>query len=226
MNYLDTTQAVFVDRPNRFIANILLDGRPEGCHVKNTGRCGELFLPGSKVIVQERAHSGRKTKFDLIAVYKGARLVNVDSQAPNRVFAQWLQTGGLFEHLTLLRPELRFGRSRLDFYIEGDNRRVFAEIKGVTLEDGGIARFPDAPTQRGIRHLSELTACVEAGFEALAVFIVQMKGVRCFEPNRAVHPDFGDALKKAEAAGVGVLAFDCTVSENSIDIADPVAVRI
>lgn len=232
MTYENIRRAVFLDRPNRFIAFIEIDGRREVCHVKNTGRCRELLLPGAEVFVQDvgrgfpDAPNARKTHFDLIAVRKGKRLVNIDSAAPNRVFAELVRSGGLFRDATLLRPEVRFGASRFDFYIEAGGRRAFVEVKGVTLEEDGVARFPDAPTERGVRHLRELISCREAGYGAYAVFIIQIKGVRYMEPNWATHAAFGDALRDAARAGVQVLAVDCDVTENSIAAADTVEVRI
>jgi len=224
MIYENIEPAVFIDRPNRFIANIEIGGRPEICHVKNTGRCRELLLPGAKVLVQKNESPSRKTGYDLISVWKGARLVNIDSAAPNKVFAEWVRAGRLFGDLTQLRPEARFGNSRLDFYVEANGRRAFAEVKGVTLEEAGVVRFPDAPTARGVKHLRELVSCVEAGFDAWAIFIVQMKGVSYFEPNWETHPAFGEVLRAAERAGVNLLALDCHVTETGITAADPVPI--
>jgi sugar fermentation stimulation protein A len=226
MRYENTEKACFIDRPNRFTANIALSGGIEACHVKTTGRLNELLVPGADVMVQRCEHKARRTRYDLIAVYKGTRLVNVDSQAPNRVFCEWLRGGGLFENLTLLSPERKFGSSRLDFYIEADGRRIFAEIKGVTLETDGVALFPDAPTERGLRHINELIKCVKAGFDAYAVFVVQMKGVRYFAPNLHAQPGFGKALGQALAAGVRLIALDCGVDESGIEINDFVDVRL
>jgi sugar fermentation stimulation protein A len=175
----------------------------EICHVKNTGRCRELLTHRAPVLVKETDSPARKTKYDLIAVYKGQRLVNMDSSAPNKVFAEWLQKGGLFQNITLLKPEQHFGGSRFDFYVEGDNRKAFVEVKGVTLEDNGVVRFPDAPTERGVKHLKELAACAKAGFEAYVVFIVQMKDVLYFEPNWTTHRAFGEALGRLPAKGSG-----------------------
>ncbi len=231
MTYDNIKRAVFLDRPNRFIANIEIDGKREVCHVKNTGRCRELLLPGASVLVQDvgrgipDAPNPRRTQFDLIAVRKGERLVNIDSSAPNKVFAEWIRSSGLFRNITLIRPEYRFGASRFDFYIEADGRRCLIEVKGVTLEEEGIARFPDAPTERGVRHLRELTAAVEAGYDAYAVFIIQMKGVRFLEPNWVTHVAFGDAMRDAGRAGVNILALDCVVTEDGITAADFVEVR-
>lgn len=232
MTYDNIKRAVFLDRPNRFIAHIELDGQRQVCHVKNTGRCRELLSPGVEVFVQDLGDTyhespiSRKTRYDLIAVRKDGRLINMDSAAPNKVFAEWVRSGGLFINVDMIKPETRFGSSRFDFYIEADGRRAFVEVKGVTLEEDGVVRFPDAPTERGVKHLRELISCREAGLEAYAVFIVQMKGAKYFEPNWATHPEFGSALKAAVGAGVGILALDCDVSENSITAREFVAVRL
>lgn len=226
MIYSDIRRAFFLERPNRFIARIELDGREEICHVKNTGRCRELLTPRANLLVQKCDTPDRKTKYDLISVWKGDRLINMDAAAPNRVFAEWAESSGYFPNLTLLKPEQRFGSSRLDFYLEADGRAAFAEIKGVTLEEDGIVRFPDAPTQRGVKHLLELQTCVSEGYDAYAVFIIQMKNVRYFEPNWVTHPAFGEALRQVEKAGVRILALDCAVSEDSIEAADLVEVRL
>ena len=224
MTYENIRGAVFLDRPNRFIANILLDGRQVVCHVKNTGRCAELLVPGAQVLVQLCDSPQRKTSCDLIAVWKGERLINVDSQAPNRVFGQWLADGGMGFTPTLIKPEHTHGDSRFDFYFEHDGVRAFAEIKGVTLEEDGIVRFPDAPTLRGLKHLNGLIRAVDEGFEAYAVFIIQMKGVKHFEPNRVTQPAFGEALKQARDAGVQLLALDCEVTESSLAASSPVKI--
>ncbi len=226
MVYQNMKRAVFIDRPNRFIATIELDGKHEVCHVKNTGRCRELLTPGAEIYVQEIRTPGRRTGCDLISVRKGDRLINMDSAAPNKVFAEWVVGGGLFENMTLLKPEQRFGNSRFDFYIEADGKRAFAEVKGATLEDNGVVRFPDAPTERGVKHLHELIGCVEAGYGAFLIFIIQMKGVAYLEANWATHPAFGEALRKAKLAGVRLLALDCRVTEESIAAGDFVEVRV
>jgi len=226
MVYQNMKRAVFINRPNRFIANIELDGRREVCHVKNTGRCHELLTPGAAVIVQQLHTPGRKTGYDLIDVWKGDRLINIDSAAPNKIFAEWVTSSRLFQNITLLKPEQRFGGSRFDFYIEADGRRAFVEVKGVTLEGNGVARFPDAPTERGVKHLHELISCVKNDFDAYLIFIVQMKGIKYVEPNWATHPAFGEALSEADKAGVHILALDCLVSEESITAEDYVEVRI
>lgn len=226
MTYEKIRRAVFLSRPNRFIANIELDGRAVVCHVKNTGRCRELLVPGADILVQISDAPGRRTGCDLIAVRKGGRLINMDAQAPNRVFGEYLASGGLGFVPALIRPECVHGDSRFDFYFETGGRRCFAEVKGVTLEDKGVVRFPDAPTERGVKHLRGLGRAVGEGFEAWAVFIVQMRGASYFEPNRATHPAFADALRDAAAAGVRILALDCDVTENSLAVRGPVEVRL
>ncbi len=219
MVYGKILPGVFQARPNRFIAHVEMGGRLEVCHVKNTGRCRELLVPGVKVWLEESANPARKTKYDLIAVEKarpeGSLLINMDSQAPNKVFGEWAAAGGLGFVPTLLRPETTYGNSRFDYYWEwsqeGEARRGFWEVKGVTLEEGGTARFPDAPTLRGVKHLEELVLARQAGCEAGVCFIVQMAGMDHVEPNDATHPEFGAALRRAAQAGVEVLALECAV---------------
>lgn len=224
MTYPNIHPALFLARPNRFIAEIELNGRKEICHVKNTGRCRELLLPGTKIYVQQFEGGTRKTRFDLIAVHKGDRLINMDSQAPNRVFREWCPS--FFPALTTVRPECRYGQSRLDFYLEAGERKIFAEVKGVTLEENGVALFPDAPTERGIRHLEELCSCAAEGYEAYAVFIIQMKDVRYFTPNIKTHAAFGEALARAAQKGVQVLALDCRVTPDSLSVRQQVPVYL
>lgn len=226
MTYDNIFEAVFLDRPNRFIAHVLLDGEKQVCHVKNTGRCRELLVPGAAVYVQKAANPARKTAYDLIAVWKGGRLINMDAAAPNKVFAEWLSAGGPGFVPELIRPECVHGDSRFDFYFEHGGKRAFAEVKGVTLEEDGVVRFPDAPTERGVKHLRGLIRCVEEGFEAYAVFIIQMKGVKFFEPNRATHPEFAQALAQAARAGVKLIALDCFVTKDSLTAGEPVAIRL
>ena len=215
MTYSNISGAVFVDRPNRFIAHVELDGHLQVCHVKNTGRCRELLVPGARVLVQRIDKPGRKTDLDLIGVWKGQRLINMDAAAPNRVFAEWALAGGFLPGLTLLKAEAVHGDSRFDFYLEAGPRRGFVEVKGVTLEEDGVVRFPDAPTERGVKHLRGLERCVQEGYQAWAVFVIQMEGVRHFSPNWATHPQFGQALIQAQSAGVRLLAMDCHVTETS-----------
>lgn len=219
MKYERITQGSFLERPNRFLAYAELAGKREVVHVKNTGRCAELLTPGAVIYVQESDNPERKTKWDLIAVEKGDRLVNMDSQIPNRVVQEWIEAGNLFEDVRLVKPETVYGNSRFDLYVEtGDNRKIFIEIKGVTLEEDGVVRFPDAPSERAVKHLGELMQAVKEGYEAYVFFVIQMKDVRYFTPNRETHPAFCDALKRASAAGVRVLAYDCVVDSDSITI--------
>lgn len=219
MKYERITQGSFLERPNRFLAYAELAGKREVVHVKNTGRCAELLTPGTVIYVQESDNPERKTKWDLIAVEKGDRLVNMDSQIPNRVVQEWIEAGNLFEDVRLVKPETVYGNSRFDLYVEtGDNRKIFIEIKGVTLEEDGVVRFPDAPSERAVKHLGELMQAVKEGYEAYVFFVIQMKDVRYFTPNRETHPAFCDALKCARAAGVRVLAYDCVVDSDSITI--------
>ncbi len=224
MLYERMHRATFLSRPNRFIANVELEGQPVVCHVKNTGRCRELLVPGAEVWIQHAASDQRKTAYDLIAVRKGDRLINMDAAAPNAVLGEWLRQGGLLPRPTLVRPEAKRGASRLDFYVESAQRRAWIEVKGVTLEEDGHVRFPDAPTERGIKHLLELEGCVRDGYEAYAVFVVQMEGVKDFAPNWQTHAAFGEALCHAARCGVGVLALDCTVTPESLSIRQPVPV--
>ncbi len=224
MQYQTVRQARFLARPNRFIAQVELDGQEETVHVKNTGRCRELLIPGRTVWLAEGDNPARKTRYDLIAVDKDGLLVNMDAQAPNKVFAEWAAGGQFVPHLTLLRPETTWGQSRFDFYWEAGERRGFVEVKGCTLEEEGHARFPDAPTERGVKHLRELIACREAGYEAAVCFVIQMAGMTAFSPNDATHPAFGDALRDAHAAGVTILAQCCRVEPHRLTMANAVPV--
>lgn len=226
MTYSNISGAVFVDRPNRFIAHVELDGHLQVCHVKNTGRCRELLVSGARVLVQRIDKPGRKTDLDLIGVWKGQRLINMDAAAPNRVFAEWALAGGFLPGLTLLKAEAVHGDSRFDFYLEAGPRRGFVEVKGVTLEEDGVVRFPDAPTERGVKHLRGLERCVQEGYQAWAVFVIQMEGVRHFSPNWATHPQFGQALIQAQSAGVRLLAMDCHVTETSLAIRAQVPIKL
>ena len=231
MIYLSVRRGQFLTRPNRFIAHVELDGAPVVCHVKNTGRCRELLVPGHTVWLAEGDSPARKTQYDLIGVEKptprGLLPVNMDAQAPNRVFGEWAAAGGLGFLPSLLRPETRFGDSRFDFYWEdGPERRGFWEIKGVTLEEDGVARFPDAPTLRGVKHLEELIRAREAGYETGVCFVVQMPGMRWVEPNDATHPQFGQALRRAAQAGVRVLALGCRVEPDRLEITGEVPVKL
>lgn len=224
MRYERMRKARFISRPNRFVAMVELGGQEVVCHVKNTGRCRELLVPGATVYLQKAASPDRKTAYDLIAVQKGSRLINMDAAAPNQVFGEWARAGNLLPDPTLVKAEARRGTSRLDFYIESAQRKAWVEVKGVTLEENGHVRFPDAPTERGVKHLRELEACVRDGYEAYAVFVVQMEGVIDFSPNWQTHPAFGEALVHAAQSGVRVLALDCTVTPDSLAIRKSVPV--
>lgn len=224
MKYDKIIEASFQSRPNRFLAKVLIDGKEDIAHVKNTGRCKELLIPGVKVFLQEHDNPNRKTKYSLIGVMKDKILVNLDSQAPNRVVGEWLNAGGIFKSPDLVKPEKTYGNSRFDFYIEKGNQKAFVEVKGVTLEEDGIARFPDAPTERGKKHVEELCKCIKEGYEAYVIFVIQMKGIRQFEPNDKTHQEFGDTLRKAKDAGVHIMALDCIVTENQLIIDQEVPV--
>lgn len=226
MQYGKILPARFLARPNRFVARVEAEGQELVCHVKNTGRCRELLVPGATVWLEESPNPNRKTKFDLIAVEKGERLINMDAQAPNQVFGEWAAAGGFREGLTLLRPETTYGSSRFDFYWESSKSRGFVEVKGVTLEEDGVVRFPDAPTLRGVKHLEELILAHEAGYEAAVCFVIQMGDVRWFAPNDATHPEFGQALRKAATAGVEVLAMDCAVTPQTLTMGKPVPIKL
>ena len=227
MQYRGTIlSAEFLRRPNRFIAVCRLDGEEVTVHVKNTGRCKELLVPGAVVLLEQSGNPARKTAYDLVSVWKGERLINMDANAPNAVAAEWIKNGGLGFVPTLLRPETVCGDSRFDFYLEHDGHPAYAEVKGVTLEDDGVVRFPDAPTERGVKHLNGLAALARQGIEAYVIFIVQMQDVKHLEPNTATHPAFAEALRNAAEAGVRVLAVDCTVTETGITARKPVPVHI
>lgn len=224
MKYERISKGTFLERPNRFIAYAELDGKTEVIHVKNTGRCAELLIPGASIYVQESDNPVRKTKWDLIGVEKGSRMINMDSQVPNLVVKEWIESGHLTSDIRMVRPETAYGNSRFDLYVETGSSRIFIEVKGVTLEEEGVVRFPDAPSDRAVKHLQELEKAVREGYEAYVFFVIQMKGVRYFTPNMDTHPAFCEALKSAKAAGVNILAYDCRVSGDQIEIADPVPV--
>lgn len=224
MQYKTTVLGRFIDRPNRFIAHVAIDGQKQVVHVKNTGRCKELLVPGAAVYLEGNDDPKRKTAWDLIAVEKGGRLINMDSQAPNRVFEEWVRDGNFLPDVTLLRPETRFGDSRFDFYLEAEGKRHFVEVKGVTLEEDGIVRFPDAPTERGVKHLEELICAREQGYESWVCFVIQMSDVKCFEPNDRTHPQFGQVLRRTARAGVHILALECRVTPEYLEISRPVPV--
>lgn len=219
MKYAEIVSAEFIERPNRFIAYVDLMGERTKVHVKNTGRCRELLTDHAKVYLERSGKADRSTAYDLVAVEKGDRLVNMDSNAPNRVAGEWLRAGGLYRDVSLVKPEKTFGSSRFDFYVESTSgRRAYIEVKGVTLEREGVAAFPDAPSERALKHVEELIEARRQGFEAYLLFVIQMKGVCRVEPNWDTQPAFGEALKLARREGVRLLAYDCLVRENSLEL--------
>ena len=226
MHYENMEPAVFLSRPNRFVAYVEQAGKQEICHVKNTGRCRELLIPGAELYVQRSDNPARKTALDLISVKKGAQWVNMDSQAPNKAAAEWLKNGGLGTKEILIRPEYKYENSRFDFYLETEGRKAFMEVKGVTLEEDGTARFPDAPTERGVKHIRELMRCLDDGYEAYILFVIQMKGVHAFEPNDRTHPAFGETLREAAGKGVRILAYDCLVKPDEMTIDQRIEVHL
>ena len=226
MRYSSVRSGIFLTRPNRFVAEVDLGGEVVLCHVKNTGRCRELLIPGTTVYLNEASSTKRKTKFDLIAVEKQGRLINMDAQAPNSVFREYAEQGRFLPNITLLRPEYRLGSSRFDFYLEQGNARHLVEVKGVTLEENGVVRFPDAPTERGVKHIRGLISALDKGFSCWICFVIQMSEVKCMLPNDETHPDFGRALRAAKCAGVHILALACDVTPDSLVIARDVPVQL
>lgn len=224
MKYERIYEGTFLERPNRFIAYIVIDGRKEIVHVKNTGRCAELLIPGATVYVQRAENTERKTKWDLIGVIKNGRMINMDSQVPNIAVKEWLEKGKLFRKPLSVRQEYTYGNSRIDLYVETENRKILLEVKGVTLEEAGVVRFPDAPSERAVKHVEELVKAVKEGYEAYVLFVVQMEGVKFFTPNRDTHPAFCEALIKAAKFGVHVMAVDCHVEKDEIEIRKQVPV--
>jgi len=220
MRYNNIKKATFLERPNRFIANGLVEGEKEVIHVKNTGRCRELLVPGAEIYLEEFDNPNRKTKWDLIAVKKGDVLINMDSQAPNKVVGEWLldNDNADFQNITLIKPEAKYKSSRFDFYLETEEKKIYVEVKGVTLEVNGVAKFPDAPSLRGVKHIEELMYAKEEGFEAYVIFLVKMKGIDYFTPNHETHPEFKEVLIKAKEKGVKLLAYDCIVKPDELNI--------
>lgn len=215
MRYKHVINGKFEDRPNRFIAHVWVDGVLETVHVKNTGRCKELLLPGSDVILEVSDNPNRKTKYDLIAVYKeGLGLVNIDSQAPNKVVAEWLKS----QEYTLVKPEYTYGKSRIDFYMEKDDEKYLMEVKGCTLEIDGVGYFPDAPTERGVKHLKELTEAVKKGYHCAIAFVIQMEGITKVLPNETTHKAFKEAYDEAKEAGVQVYFLCCKAEQDLLEI--------
>lgn len=222
MRYGEIITGTFVARPNRFIAHVRLQGEEVVCHVKNTGRCRELLRPGVRVWLEKGTNPNRKTAYDLVTVEKDGRLVNMDAQAPNRIFGEW--ANNLEPGIIRVCPEVFFEDSRLDFLLETEQGKHYVEVKGVTLEENGHVLFPDAPTERGVRHLHTLIQAVEQGYRATVFFVVQMADVLDFYPNDKTHPEFGQALRKAAAAGVQVLAYTCRVTPEEVTIDCPIPV--
>ena len=215
MRYSNITRGTFLDRPNRFIAHVELDGRRETVHIKNTGRCRELLLPGAEVWLTAPGTEGRKTKYDLVTVRKGnGLLVNIDSQAPNVVVREWLERQGY----DVIIPEYTYGDSRIDFYMERGRERTLMEVKGCTLEIDGTGYFPDAPTDRGVKHLRELAKAVKAGYRAAIAFAIQMDGITEVRPNVQTHPEFGTAMEEAAAAGVEIIFLPCHVEPDGLAV--------
>lgn len=225
MIYKNICTGKFISRPNRFIAEVEISGEIKICHVKNTGRCKELLVPGATVFLEKSDNLARKTEYDLVAVYKGEKLINMDSQAPNKVFGEWVQQGDYFKNITLVKPEYKYKNSRMDFYIETENKKILAEIKGVTLEENGVVMFPDAPTERGIKHIKELMGALAEGYESYIFFIVQMEDCKYFTPAYDKHPEFAKVLKEAHKKGVKVIALNCTVTHSELKIKGEIPVK-
>ena len=225
MHYQNMIPGTFLNRPNRFIAHVLIDGNEEICHVKNTGRCKELLTPGATVWCEKVSNPNRKTKYDLICVQKDQRLINMDSQAPNAAAKEWLESGGLGK-IENLKGEVTHGDSRFDFAFLKDGKQCYLEVKGVTLETDGVCAFPDAPTQRGAKHLRGLQKAVEEGCDGYVLFVIQMADVKYLHPNDATDPAFAMALREAATAGVTVLAVDCAVTPDTMTLRTPVLVKL
>ncbi len=232
MIYQNVCKGIFIKRPNRFIAHVLIHDKEEICHVKNTGRCKELLVPGCTVYLEDcRLHTNRKTGYDVIAVEKKlpdgkSLLINMDSQAPNKVVYEWIQKGNLFPSNANLKTEVTYHNSHFDLFASYNNTKAFIEIKGVTLEENGIVRFPDAPTQRGVKHIYELIDSIKEGYHAYLFFVIQMQRAVSLEPNIATHPEFAEALCASAKSGVKLLAYTCNVSTNSMTIDAPVPIKL
>lgn len=226
MFYKNIAAGKFISRPNRFIANVEIDGEVQVVHVKNTGRCRELLLPGSTVYCEKSDNPNRKTAYDLVAVEKGNLLINMDSQAPNAAFSEFIHDGSFKDGIEYIARERKYKNSRFDFYFKRKGKEYFAEVKGVTLEDEGVVLFPDAPTERGVKHLTELEDAVKNGYGGCVVFVVQLKEAKYFTPNRKTHPEFADKLKEVQKAGVEIFAYTCNVTQNSISLLSQIPVVI
>lgn len=225
MKYKNIVEGIFVKRPNRFIAQVIINGHEETVHVKNTGRCKELLVPGVKVYLEHFSEGKRKTAYDLIAVEKNNLLINMDSQAPNKVAGEWLLANEPFGKITYMKAEYTHGDSRFDYYLEMGQRKMLLEVKGVTLEENGIAKFPDAPTERGVKHIRGLMHCLQEGYEAAILFVIQFKDVRYFVPNWQTHLEFGEVLREAHDVGVKVLARECEATTDSLVITSKVEIK-
>lgn len=226
MKYENISEGRFISRPNRFIAEVEMQDGRKTVHVKNTGRCRELLVPDAAVYLEKSAAPGRKTDYDLVAVQKDGKIVNMDSLAPNRTVHEWIASGKYFKDVTLIKPESFYKDSRFDFYVEAGTRKIYIEVKGVTLEKDRTALFPDAPSERALKHVEELIEAVGKGFEGYVIFVIQMKGPERFMPNREAQPEFADALQRAKEAGVHILAYDCSVGADEIELCEPVEVEL
>jgi len=226
MRYQNTLLGTFIERPNRFIAYVDVNGNKERCHVKNTGRCKELLIPGARVVLSVSDKPDRATAYDLVGVYKEGMLVNIDSQAPNKVIAESIHLISGFENAEEIHPEHTYGDSRIDFFAKNGDTKKLMEVKGVTLEKNGLALFPDAPTERGLKHVKELEASLKEGYEAYIMFLIQMRGPTAFSPNYEMHEEFALEVEKAHASGVKVLAYDCEVTKDSISLGDIIKVKL
>ncbi|MBO7161582.1 MAG: DNA/RNA nuclease SfsA [Clostridia bacterium] len=219
MKYKNITFGTFLERSNRFVGTVEIDGTPQTVHIKNTGRCKELLVPGARTVLAVSDNPNRKTKYDLIAVYKhGTLLINMDSQLPNDLVWEWLPQSGIFSENAVYSREVTYGNSRFDLCVKDEESTAFIEVKGVTLEENGYCRFPDAPTERGLKHINELTKCVDEGYKAYIIFVAQFYGAKSVSPNYDTHPEFGDALKNGISKGVKVIAVDCKVAPDEVFI--------
>lgn len=224
MKYNNIVKGIFLERPNRFIARCLVDGKEEVCHVKNTGRCRELLQKGATVFLEKSPNPNRKTQYDLVSVIKNHRIINMDSQIPNSVVEESLNK--IFDNIVSVKREYKYGNSRFDIYVETETEKIFVEVKGVTLENDGVVRFPDAPTERGIKHLKELQKAVKDGYRACVVFLIQMHDVKYFEPNYETHREFANELKNAYENGVEIYAFDSVVTPEEIKMNNIIEIKM
>lgn len=229
MKYKNIVKGKFIERPNRFIAYVDVEGEennPQTVHVKNTGRCKEILVPGATVYLEKSDNPNRKTKYDLVKVLKEDRLINMDSQAPNKVVGEWLRDNNLYKNTTLVKAEKKYGDSRFDFYIEGDGKKAWMEVKGVTFEKDGVALFPDAPSERAVKHVEHLIKAKKEGYDTYIMLVIQMTDIQYFTPNVETHPKFAEALIEADAAGVKVMAYDCYVTEHGMMINEQIPIKL